>query len=115
MVGVGVGAGCACVMAATAIKVSPMRAGALPELARLRGLYLIKKTGAAGQSAAALEWSALSREHRTVFILLAGLDDNEGRAALKHWGEFPESEADALKSVMRQLVRGVKHLRSVLL
>lgn len=96
-------------------KTNPARDAALPELARLRGLYLVASTGAAGQSAAALEWSALSREHRTVFILLAGLDDDEGRAALKHWGEFPESEADGLRSVMRQMVRGVKHLRSVLL
>lgn len=101
--------------AATSRKTSAARAAALPEIARVRALFLVAKTGAAGQTAAALEWSALAREHRVVFVLLAGLDDDDGAAALKQWGEFTGPEADALRAVMRAMVRGVKHLRSVLL
>lgn len=101
--------------AATALPAGAARAAALPEIARVRALFLVAKTGAAGQTAAALEWSALAREHRVVFVLLAGLDDDDGAAAHKQWGEFTGPETEALKSVMRAMVRGVKHLRSVLL
>lgn len=93
-------------------RVSHMRAVHLPRLHQLRDEALMRASKVARLSPVAHEWARLGREHRVVFMLLAGIDESE-EFALKDWGEFTPPEVRALTLVMRDMKRAVSGLVSL--
>lgn len=86
-----------------------MRDVFMPRLRQLRDEALLRSSKVARLSSVAHEWAALSREHRIVFMMLAGIDEVE-EFALRDWREYTPDEARALQVVMRDMRRAVSGL-----
>ena len=81
--------------------VNPVREKFMPEIARLRDLAALSACRSNASSMDAVEWSRLSREHRIVFLMLAGVDDDVDLIAEKHWREFTQPEVASVKASIR--------------
>lgn len=90
-------------------RVSHLRAVHLPRLRQLRDEALMRSSKVARLSSVAHEWAGLSREHRIVFMMLAGIDETE-QFVMRDWREFAPGEALALQLVMREMRAAVSGL-----
>ena len=73
------------------------------KLYELRDKIALAALGSRHQSADCLEWSRMSREHKIVFVLLAGIDADTETVDKKDWREFAEPERFALQYAMRSM------------
>lgn len=93
-------------------RVSRMRAVHIPHLMKLRDEAFARSGKSDKLSPVEHEWARLSREHRLVFMLLAGIDEAES-VVMKDWREFTPPEVCALKLVMRDMSRAVAGLSAL--
>lgn len=83
-------------------KVSALGRVHLARLHVLRNECLMRSEGVAKLSPVAHEWARLSREHRILIMLLAGIDEAEDLYA-KDWNEFNAHECQAIRVQLRLL------------
>lgn len=91
------------------LPVSPLRPVYLAKLHVLRDEFMIRSAKSARLSPVAHEWAALSREHRIVILMLAGVDECE-EVAIKDWSEYTPAEVWVLQSTMRGLKEAMSGL-----
>lgn len=97
---------------AAAASVSGVRDVYLPRLRQLRDEAMLRASKTARLSPVAHEWAKLGREHRIVFLMLAGIDDVE-EMTLKAWGEYTPPEQHSLRIVMRAMRAAVGGLNAL--
>lgn len=78
----------------------------------LRNEAMLRASKTARLSPVAHEWAKLGREHRIVFLMLAGIDDVE-EMTLKAWGEYSPPEQHSLRIVMRAMRAAVGGLNAL--
>ena len=94
-------------MSAIALTASPVRSAALEKMRELRDEAALRVVGSKHKNADSLEWARLGREHKLIFILLAGLDDDTDTVDRKDWREFTEPERMALQAAIRSMHRSM--------
>ncbi len=89
-------------MSAVALSASSVRPDCLRRLRVLRDEAKLRSLGIVRVSIVSEEWARLSREHRLVVLLMAGIDEAED-VILKDWSEYSLPEKQAIQSVVREL------------
>jgi hypothetical protein len=70
---------------------------------KLRDWYYLESRKVKKMSPIEHEWTVLSREHRIVFLMLAGVDGDVDILADRDWRELNPVEERAVKSAIRQM------------
>lgn len=59
------------------------------------------------------EWAGMSREHKIVFLMLAGVDGEVDAIAGRDWKEYAPPEIAALQLSIRQMQRSMLHVTAL--
>lgn len=77
------------------------------KLYALRDEFAVKVAQFVKPDAPSLEWARLSREHRIIFLMLAGIDGEVEAIALQDWQEFTPPEQVAIQVMIRGMMRAL--------
>lgn len=79
----------------------------MPRLRELRDEAALRAAKSLRRDAPSLEWALLSREHKIIFLMLAGIDGEVEDIALRDWLEFTPPETVAIQLAMRSMKRSL--------